>query len=120
LNEKLLKQFVEWSVKTDFSNGQLAKLANSLMAFYFEQRLVEERFTQTHYDVDVVENLHITLDPRDCNKLNIDSTSPPKNNSVNFENQGIIDGYILWHFLDRYLRFQKIYLTLLESGLLPL
>ena len=41
-----------------------------------------------------------------------------KCNDISFDNYGVALSYIIWHFLDRYHRFQLIYKELLNNGLL--
>jgi hypothetical protein len=40
--------------------------------------------------------------------------------TVNYDDDGVVEAYAILHFLDRFLRFQQIFLKMLERGLLPM
>jgi len=40
--------------------------------------------------------------------------------TVNYDEPGVVEAYVILHFLDRFHRFQLIFLNLLEQGLLPI
>jgi hypothetical protein len=40
--------------------------------------------------------------------------------TVNYDDDGGVEAYAILHFLDRFLRFQQIFLKMLERGLLPM
>jgi hypothetical protein len=40
--------------------------------------------------------------------------------TVNYDDGGVVEAYAILHFLDRFLRFQQIFLKMLERGLLPM
>ena len=120
INKEIYNDYIHWLESSKYLEIQFKKLASSLEEFYFKHLMVEERYTEKDYHKDIAKYLHLTLDPIDCNRLNIINNGNRNDNKVDFDQQGVVDGYIIWHFLDRYLRFQTIYLSILKHGLLPL
>ncbi len=92
-------EFVEWVRNNDLLYDRFQHLSFLLKSYLIEKVLVDTDTTER-----VVLRFHDVLN--NCNNITYNET-------------GIVEAYSIFHFLDRYHRFQEIFISLIEQNSLP-
>lgn len=102
-DQKEREAFLKWLKINDYLLDNFKKLEKCLDSYLFN------RYKDCYSDLkmNIVKNL-------------LEETVIKKCDEINYDEEGISEAYILLHFLDRYHRFQIIYLKLFEKGLFPI
>ena len=107
---RLYPDFEEWCNERDFFGERLSIIIDRLLEYYLgvssigEHQYIDPLLVNADLAAAVVERLPETNHCKDVEDFNCIAT---------------VAAYGIWHFLDRYTRFQILYMVLLELGVLP-
>lgn len=99
-NNRFFQEFIQWVVDNGILYERFALLAQHLEQYILDEVLISEGVTKqivSRFD-DVIQN---------CD-------------TVDYNADGVVEAYTILHFMDRYRRFQLIYLKLLEHEVFPI
>ena len=103
-----MKNFIKWVEEGDYLRNYSLNMMEKLISF-----IKKDWFTQG-WDASNIEErkkqifLSFENASSKCNEFNDNQNVP-----------GFVEAYVILHFLDRYMRFLKIYLKLLEMRIFP-